>query len=183
MDKKKKILLYIVLVVLFSVIVASASYAYIVSKTNEENVNNDSGKVDVVYNITENITGVELMPSENASGGLNSIAVARLNTNSVPAAFNIYITPTSIVGLNIAALKWEVVGTNNGTTVYSNNGNFSTATKDTPITIVNGYELKSTDTTFNIYIWLDANLINTALDNNRFTAKISADTVPITGNY
>ena len=60
---------------------------------------------------------------------------------------------------------------------------FSTAVKDTPITIVDKYELKSTNTTFDIYIWLDANLINTALNDNRFTAKISADTVQITGSY
>ena len=39
------------------------------------------------------------------------------------------------------------------------------------------------NTTFDIYIWLDANLINTALNDNRFTAKISADTVQITGSY
>ena len=50
-------------------------------------------------------------------------------------------------------MKWEVVGTYNGTTVYSNNGNFSTAVKDTPITIVDKYGLKSTNTTFDI--WLD----------------------------
>ena len=111
------------------------------------------------------------------------MATAKINSGSVPSAFNIYITPTSITGLNIAALKWEVVGTYNGTTVYNNNGNFSTAVKDTPITIVDKYGLKSTNTTFDIYIWLDANLINTALNDNRFTAKISADTVQITGSY
>ena len=37
--------------------------------------------------------------------------------------------------------------------------------------------------TYNIYIWLDASLIDTSLDNSRFAAKISADTVQITGNY
>lgn len=183
MDKKKKIVLYIVLVILLCAVVATATYAYIVGNTNEENVTNNSGKVDVNYSITENITGVQLMPSDNKSGGIHSVAVAKLNTNSAAAAFNIYITPTSITGLNIAALKWEVTGTNGGTTVYTKSGNFSTATVNTPITIVDKYTLKSTDTTFDIYIWLDANLISTTLNNNKFTAKISADTVQITGNY
>ena len=124
-----------------------------------------------------------MIPTSTATEGLTSVAVARLDTDSVPAAFNIYITPTSIDGLNISALKWEVTGTNSGEVVYTNNGDFSTAVKDTAITIVDKYELKNTDTTFNIYIWLDANLINTALNDNRFTAKISADTVQITGSY
>lgn len=181
--RRKKIGLYIVFVLLLCIVVGAASYAYIVARTSEGNVDNNSGKVDVDYTITENITGIQLMPSEDKSGGLHSVATAKINSGSVPSAFNIYITPTSITGLNIAALKWEVVGTYNGTTVYSKNGNFSTAVKDTPITIVDKYELKSTNTTFDIYIWLDANLINTALNDNRFTAKISADTVQITGSY
>lgn len=183
MNKGKKIVFYIVIVILLCVVVATASYAYIVSNTNEENVDNGSGKVDVVYTISENITGVQLIPAEKSSDGIHSVATARLNTNSVSSAFNIYIIPTSITGLNIKALKWEVTGTYNDTIVYSNNGDFSAATANTPITIVNGYELKNTDTTFDIYIWLDASLINTTLDNNKFTAKISADTVPVTGNY
>lgn len=183
MDKKKKIVLYIVFVLLLCIVVGAASYAYIVARTNEGNVNNNSGKMDVDYTITENITGIQLMPSEDKSGGLHSVATAKINSGSVPSAFNIYITPTSITGLNIAALKWEVTGTNGGTTVYTKSGNFSTATVNTPITIVDKYTLKSTDTTFDIYIWLDANLISTTLNNNKFTAKISADTVQITGNY
>lgn len=183
MDKKKKIGLYIVFVLLLCVVVGAASYAYIVARTSEENIVNNSGKVDVDYTITENITGMQLIPSSDRTDGLHSVAIAKINTGSVPSAFNIYITPTSIEGLNISALKWEVVGTYNDTIVYSKNGDFSTAVKDVPITIVDKYELKSTNTTFDIYIWLDASLINTALDNNRFTAKISADTVQITGSY
>ncbi len=181
--KKKKIILSIAFVLLLVIIVFGCTYAFFVNRTGERSITNTSGKTDIVYSITENITGVHLTPSDAASGGLNSVAVARLNTNSVPTAFNIYITPTSIDGLNVAALKWEVIGTNNDEVVYSNNGDFSTASNDTPITIVNKYELKSTDTTFNIYIWLDASLIDTSLDNSRFAAKISADTVQITGNY
>ena len=183
MNKNKKVMLSIIFVLLIIVVISSVTYAFILGRTNEENINNNSGKVNVVYDITENITGVQLIPSSTATEGLTSVAVARLDTDSVPAAFNIYITPTSIDGLNISALKWEVTGTNNGEIVYTNNGDFSTAVKDTAITIVDKYELKNTDTTFNIYIWLDASLINNSIDNVNFTANITADTVQITGNY
>ena len=42
MDKKKKIVLYIVFVLLLCIVVGAASYAYIVARTNEENVDNNS---------------------------------------------------------------------------------------------------------------------------------------------
>ena len=113
MNKNKKVMLSIIFVLLIIVVISSVTYAFILGRTNEENINNNSGKVNVVYDITENITGVQLIPSSTATEGLASVAVARLDTNSVPAAFNIYITPTSIDGLNISALKWEVTGTNN----------------------------------------------------------------------
>lgn len=183
MKNNKRVLLYVGLVLLLIAIVGGATYAYILGRTNEENVSNNSGMVGVDYTINENITGVQLIPSDSKSSGLHSVATAKLETNSVSAGFNIYITPNVIEGLNISALKWEVTGTNGGSTVYSNSGNFSGASVGTPIKIVNGYELKSTVTTFDIYIWLDASLISTSIDNKQFKAKISSDTVQITGNY
>lgn len=102
-------MLYIVFVLLLCIVVGAASYAYIVARTNEGNVNNNSGKMDVDYTITENITGIQLMPSEDKSGGLHSVATAKINSGSLPSAFNIYITPTSIAGLNIAALNGKLL--------------------------------------------------------------------------
>lgn len=183
MKNNKKLILYIVLVLLLIAIVGGTTYAYILGRTNEGGVSNNSGMVDVDYTINENITGVQLIPTDSKSGGLHSTATAKLATDSVNAGFNIYITPSIITGLNISALKWEVTGTNNGSTVYTNSGNFSSATAGTPIKIVNSYALKSTVTTFDIYIWLDASLITTSINDKQFKATISADSVQITGNY
>lgn len=183
MKNNKKLILYIGLVLLLIVIVGGATYAYILGRTNEEEVTNNSGMVDVDYTINENITGVQLIPSDSKSGGLHSVATAKLKEGSVNAGFNIYITPSVIEGLDISALKWEVIGTNNNEEVYTNSGNFSGATMGNAIKIVDSYALKSTDTTFDIYIWLDASLITTSIDNKQFKATISADSVQITGNY
>lgn len=183
MKNNKRLLLYICFVLLLIIIVGGATYAYILGRTNEENVSNNSGMVGVNYTINENITGAQLVPTDSKTGGLHSVATASSVSDSVNTKLNIYITPNVLEGLNISALKWEVTGTNGGSTVYSNSGNFSGASVGTPIKIVNGYELKSTVTTFDIYIWLDASLINTSIDNKQFKAKISADTVQITGNY
>lgn len=183
MFKKKSIIVSIVVVLVMILVVGGFTYSFLVSQTNEENVDNvNTGKLDVIYSISGDITGT-LLPSSSRSSGLISTATARISEYSVPAAFNLYITPTIIDGLNISALKWEVEGIKDGNIVYSNSGNFSGATVNTPIIVVNSYNLDITDTTFNIYIWLDGSMLNSSLGDKRFVAKISADSVPITGSF
>lgn len=183
MKDKKKLMISITVILIIVVLVCGATVAFLYSRTNESDAGADTGKLDISYSITpKSITG-NLLPTASRSDGLVATAVAKLNAGSVSGAFNIYITPTSIDGLNIDALIWEVEGVNNGSVVYTNSGNFSTATKDTPIKIVNAYNLLTTDTTFTIYIWLQGSKLTTAIDNKTFSAKISADSVNVTGTF
>lgn len=170
------------LVILGSILISGFTYAYFTASTNKEKVTGNTGKLDISYNISENITGT-FIPSTSREDGLKSMATAKINSGSIPAAFNIYITPTVIDGLTIEALKWEVEGISNNSVVYTNSGNFSKATVGTPIKIVNNYALKSVDTVFNIYIWIDGNLLTSSIGDKRFSAKITADSVPITGQF
>lgn len=183
MTKKWYGVLVAVGTVLLIGVVFGATYAYIVARTNEVTANTGTGKLDVVYNVDSGTTG-ELIPSTSREDGLKSVATAKINTGSVPAAFNIYITPTVIEGLAVAGLKWEVEGyvSGNSAPVYSNNGNFDGATANKAIKIVDGYNLTTSETTFNIYIWVDNSLMNSSMAGKKFTAKISADSVPVTGN-
>ena len=182
MSNKKYTITIIVGVILGIFLIAGFAYAYIVSVTNEESVDTGSGKLDIAFDITESITG-NLIASSRREEGLIAVANAKLNGDSVPAALNLYITPTVIDGLAISALKWEVEGLNNSTLVYTSSGDFSGATADEAIKIVDGYELKSTVTTFNIYIWLDGSMISTDISGKRFAADLSGDSVPITGRF
>lgn len=183
MDKKKKIWLSILLVLFIIMVSAGLSYAFFIGSTSEKDLDTKSGEVKVIYSIHENVNANELISSDTKEGGLKSVVNAKLDTTSVPAAFNIYITPSIIEGLNISALKWEVIGTNNNEVVYTNNGDFSSASAGNSIIIVDKYDLKTTDTTFDIYIWLDAKLLTESLDNKRFVASISSDSIQITGEY
>ena len=182
MLNKKKIFVSICVVLLIILIVAGSTYAYIESMTNEQSVTTGSGELEVVYDISDSITGT-LRPTSSNGERLNSVAVARVTTDSVPAAFNLYITPTVIDGLNISALRWEVIGTNGGSTVITKSGNFNGVTANTRITLVDNYNLLTSDTTFNIYIWLDGSMLTSAINNKRFAATITADSVPITGAF
>lgn len=183
MNKKKSIVISIVVVLLIIILVSSTTYAYISSRTSDEEIGTESGMLDINYTITpENITG-NLISSSNRESGLKAVATVSLKTGSEAALLNMYITPTSLTNLNISAFKWEVEGIKGEEIVYTDAKDFSTGLVNTPIKIVDGYALTETDTTFNIYMWLDASLVTSPINDVSFGAKITADSVPVTGNF
>lgn len=190
MNRNRKIIISIISIILLIIVVSIGTYAFIVAITNNEDVGTGSGMLDINYTEPSDITGT-LAPSVERSGGLFTSAKASLKDNSVDAILNMYITPTALTNLNIPALKWEAEGIRNGELVCSGSGNFSTASVDTPIKLfvndvtdnIDDCMLSTTETTFNIYIWLDASLIDTALGGVSFGATIGADSVDVTGRF
>ena len=186
MEKKKKIIISVLVVLAIIIIIVGATYAYFYFVTNSGNVATTNGNLDIYYEISEpSLTGV-LIPSATRSGGVMDTATAKLNTGSVAAAINFYITPTSISGFPLSALSYDVDVINTSNEVlYTFSGDFSTASLNSPLKIVDGYDLSTSLLTFNIYIWLDGSKINNENfnSNNSFTATISADTVPVTGVF
>lgn len=183
MNKKKSIIISIIIVLLIIILVSSTTYAYLAATTNEEAVDTESGMLGVNYDITpENITD-DLVSSLDRERGLKAVAIASLETGSEPTLFNMYINPISLTNLNIEALKWEVEGFSGEEMVYTNSNNFSNAEEGNPIKIVDNYSLLETNTTFNIYIWLDARLINAPINGASFKAKIIADSTPLKGTF
>lgn len=183
MNKKKNIIISITIVLLIIILVSSTTYAYIYARTNEGSIDTGSGMLDINYTITPSTITGGLVSSSKRESGLKAIAAASLKTGSEKAMFNMYITPTSLANLNVPAFKWEVEGVVGEEIVYTNLGDFSTAEENTPVKIVNGYPLTETATTFNIYIWLDASILSTPISGASFGAKITADSVPITGDF
>lgn len=190
MDRKKKIIISIIGVLFLVVVVAAATYAYILTITNEEDVKTGSGMLDINYTEPGDISG-SFVPSDDRSGGLFTYAKASLKNGSVEAILNMYITPTALTNLNIPALKWEAEGVRNGQIICSGSGDFSNAVVGEPIKLfkndvadnIDDCMLSTDETTFNIYIWLDADLINTSLSGVSFGAAIGADSVDITGRF
>ena len=179
MNKRKSIIISIGIVLLIIVVVGGATYAYLASITNEEQVDAGSGMLGINYSAPLDITGI-LNASSDRSKGLLSVATASLESGSEAALFNMYITPTALSdNLKIEAFKWEVVV---GDKVI-NSGNFANASVGTPIKVVDSYKLSTTTTTFNIYIWLDSSLITSGISAASFGAKIGADSVDITGGF
>lgn len=185
MTKKKHIIISIISILILIIIVSASTYAYFIAKLDEIDVGTDSGELSVLYEIDENITGEVLVPSTTYENGIKSVAKARLNTGSVKALFNLYITPTTFdSALAISPLKWHVdVVDYNNNIVDSYSGNFVGKKEGEAFKVIDGYELTLVDTTFNIYIWLDSSLVVQPINDKRFVANISADTVDITGTF
>lgn len=180
MSNKKNIIISILIVLVIILLVFGSTYAYISAVTNQVNAGTGSGKIDINYNVNP-LTG-NLLSSSSREKGLSTTASVSLKSGSVDALFNMYITPTVINNLDIPALRWEVEGIIGSEVVYINSGDFDDATVNEPVKIVDSYDLSTTVTTFNIYIWLDESLITEAISNVNFNAKIEADSVPVTGD-
>lgn len=179
---KKKIIISILIVIGIILLVSSGTYAFFVSITGGADADAGTGMLGIDYTPPGDLTG-ELVPSSSRNLGLMTTASASLESSSVPASFNLYITPTSIDNINIPALRWEVEAIRDGGIVNgcSNSGNFDGATVNTKIDMVSGCQLTADVTTFNIYIWLDASLITSPINGVTFNANIGASSVPITG--
>lgn len=186
MEKRKKIIISILFVLLTIIITAGISYAAFVFITNSGIVEANSGKLDIAYNIEDSSVSGILIPSATKSGGISTSVTAKINSGSVDAGINLYLTPTAITGLPITAIKWEVdVVNTSGVVVNTYSGDLSTSIMNTPYRILEAYPLSSNLLTFNIYIWLNGSLVtNENFDSdNSFSAVISADSIAITGEF
>lgn len=182
MNRKKKLIISIISVIMITIVVFAATYAYYMAVTNEGTIDTTgSGELSINYQKPNDLTG-NLTMSSSRENGLKAVATASLNEGSVDGLFNMHITPKAPFNLNIPALKWEVEGVRDGEIVCTGSGDFSSAVVDEKLTILNGCKLSTEITTFTVYIWLDASLITTSVGGAQFDAKIGADSVPITGD-
>jgi len=161
MKKNTKKLIVISIAIAFLILlVAGATYAYILTTIQSNNINTTtSGLLNINYTKGQNITG-SLTYSSTYTGGLNTTVTISKTSTSLPAGVNIYLTPTVLSNTlkTSGALKWQVFGYQNATQVYSNSGNFNTATVNSPITIVNNQTVSTTVTSYTIYVWLDGTI-------------------------
>lgn len=184
MNKNKRIITSIAIVILIIIIGVGATYAFFIASTNSGNATTNTGELDIIYDPFDPLTG-NLMSSPNRSTGLSASATASLATGSVDALFSMSIIPTLISDeLKTNALVWEVEGVRNGSIVCSGRGNFSSAVVGVPIEVfANGCDLDTEVTTFTVYIWLNENLISSSINDASFNATINVNSVPITGEY
>ena len=170
-------------VILFIILVAGFTYAYLLSRV-ETDLTTGSGKYMIDYSIVQDIESSTLSPSTSKEGGLHGKVRAKLSKGSVTSKLNLYITPSVIEGLNVNdALKYEVYV--EGDDTFYEHGTFKDALNGSPIAVVENYSLTddSNYTIFDIYIWLDNDSVTSSMVGKTFGASITADSVSVTGEF
>ena len=178
MSKKLiNIIITIIVVITIILITFSITYSWFLVSHDTDVINNSAkaGKLEIVYQNGQDITGV-LNASRDSSSGLSTTATIRRTSTSVDALATITLHITAISSeLATSAFKWEVYENNGSSPIATNNFNQKSAGDD--IELISNYLLTTTDTTFTIKIWIDGNLNNNSLMNKSFSGYIDASAV------
>lgn len=188
----KKMLTYISIIFLLTIIVAGSTYAYLIATTNSSinAVSSEGAKIDVVYTGGTTIEGLISM-SEDKTGGLNTTVNIAITEKSVIVKSNLFININQITSsLATEGFIWEVYKTVNGVTSFIDSGTFldcksGNTTKKCAagdkLYIVNDNILSTTNTSFTIYVWLDGNKVGNEVMGAKFSGTIAAETEKFTG--
>ena len=181
----KKIICYILAVLLLSAIIVGATFSYLASSSsgNENSVNSESKKFEVIYTGGTTING-PLKIGKQKEDGLNTTVNIKMAENSALATGTIYIDVEKITpNLAIEGFIWEVVGIQNNDQVYTNKGNFLNIndTDNSIVNVVENYPLTEENTSFTIYLWIDGNMVDNSVLNSEFIGYIGAKTENFTG--
>lgn len=189
----KKIIFYTISILLLTIIVSGATYAYFVSTTNSNKnaLNTETGSIKVTYIGGAALEGL-LSLSEDKSGGINTTVHIKKSEDSLDAQANIYINIDSISeALATEGLNWEVYKKVKGTESFVKSGTFADCDPTSNVKkcstgdklyIVTGYELLTDDTAFTVYVWLDGNKVGNEVMGATFKGTVAAETENITTN-
>lgn len=191
----KKIITYISIILLITVITTGATYSYLVSttKSNNNKLIGEGAELKVVYTGGVNLEG-EISPGLDKDSGLNTTVYIGITEDSVVPKANLYINVDSISSpLASSGFIWEVYKTVNGQKTFYDSGTFiecraTTGTDNKKCTtkdklyIVNDYVLSTDTTAFTVYVWLDGNKTGSEVIGSTFQGKIEAETEKFTGH-
>lgn len=185
----KKIMIYILLILLLTIITAGATYAYLAASTNSviNVITGESAQLVVNYTGGKKIEG-SMSLSKDKTGGHNTTVNISIAENSVIAKADLFININSISSsLATEGLIWEVYKTINGTESFVGSGTFATCYSGTKCSngdkmlIVNDYVLSTTNTAFTVYVWLNGDKVGNEVIGATFSGTISAETEEYTG--
>lgn len=177
----KKIILYIVGILLVATLIITGTYAYLVTTINSGNaLIGSSSNIAVIYTKDANIEGELNLVGSYKEGNKATVKI-KLANDSVDAKADIYMKVTTI-GQDIAsnALKWELFRTYQGTESFVGRGTFDGVSSGNKIYVDRDYRLSTEETSYTVYIWLDGSLIGNEALGESFIGYIGAEAQHIT---
>lgn len=167
----------ILVVATICLVVFSITYAWFLAGKESSDINNaaSGGKLDIIYQNGQDITGT-LTPSSNNESALSTTATIKKSSTSVDALATITLNVDTIsTNLAVSAFKWEVYQDDN--VVPINTGNFAGITSNSKIKLIDKYLVTTTDTTFTIKLWLNGNETTNSIANQSLSAYIDASAI------
>lgn len=179
---KRKLIGTIIGVVAFAALIAGATYAWL---TNNLGVNNGVYNVaskNFIINFTKgnNIAnGVPILASATPSTAKNLNVKAGLATGSTSGTLTIYLNISSIdTNLKNNSIKYSYcIGTCQNTDFADHTQSIGSSTGNKIAIISNQPVTSTTQTTYNIYFWLDGDLIGDNQLGKSFSGFISAEAI------
>lgn len=176
--KKAKLIGTIFGIILFMVLIAGFTYAWVSWKSDNININGTSKCFNIDYGISQQIGSASekgsLEMTSSYSEGLSAKVSLALKSNcaNVPGTATLYLN-TSSASSNIlkGALKYTVVSNE---TILSS-GVINTTKK---ITLLSDISVTSTiPTTYTVYVWLDGSIADNSYANLNYNGYISAEAI------
>lgn len=186
--------------IFLAMLVIGGTYAFFTASSGSGNndVASTGRKYEVIYS-GETVIDEELKMTTSRDGGIfNSVSIRMGTDSALPKLFlylNIADISDNMINNNTtnwqSALHFEVYGYDtNDSLVYSKTGTFMNCSTSKKKTCVNGdflylvddYRLTYTDTRFDVYIWLDAAMVDNGVIGSYFSGNIVAQTEEFTGD-
>ena len=191
----KKVITYIIVILVITVITVGSTYAYLVAQTNQNNniTLGEGAELNVVYTGGTALEGA-ISPGVDKKSGLNTTVNIGITEDSVVAKANLYINVNTISSaLATEGFIWEVYKIVNGEEIFFDSGSFvecrTTTNIDTKkcatgdkLYVVNDYILSTTTTSFTVYVWIDGNKTGSDVLGASFKGTIAAETEKFTGH-
>ena len=189
MKNKKEIIYIIIGVILLMILIAGATYAWILSALAVTNGNYNTRTINfnVDYVNGTAISSVPALATATPSTAAHLTVKANKATGSAPGNLTIYLntdldeTKTTLGLLSSGAINYAVcIGTCADFTTAASTGTISSATVSKEAILVNT-PLMTTQTSYNIYFWIDSSKLDSTLVGAKYTGYISAEAVQTEG--
>lgn len=173
----KNLLYSISAILLLTMIISGTTYAFLSSSVKGQNnsIEYNSNNLNIIYQKGEPISGTMNVVSTKEAGKSTTINMRLAETSAKGAKINLLLNITNITeNLSINGFMWQVDVYENGTLTRTNTNNFLNKHNNDVITLIEDYELTTTNATFTVYLWVDGNNSTNNVMNGSFDGYISA---------
>lgn len=182
---KRQVIYTICAFLLLAIATVGSTYAFFSATVNSNTgaVVADAQNFEVIYTGDTAISGSMPITYEKTNDFKKTINI-RVAQDSTEAKGDIYIYINQMTSnLSIDGFIWEVYGYKNNELVYSDTGTFKNynSTSNNRLDIVKNYKITKTNTSFDIYLWIDGEQIDNNILGANFSGYIGANTEQVTG--